>query len=108
MSLCYYTSYLLLFANKLYGYVILLFIRYETDKLQAKCDYPRIALNTEVSEHGNNFVQIKHDLSINKLTKTNEVKRDKNKMRTCRTPYCAKSSSHSLRSSPTNNSLTYS
>lgn len=72
----------------------MLFIRYETDKLQANCDYPRIALNTEVSEHGNNFVQIKHDLSIYKLTKTNEEKRDKNKMRTCRTPYCAKSYSH--------------
>lgn len=55
----------MLFANKIYGYVILLFIRYETDKLRANCDYPRIALNTEVSEHGNNFVQIKHDLSIN-------------------------------------------
>lgn len=57
----------------------MLFIHYETDKLQANCDYPRIAANTEVSEHGNNFVQIKHDLSINNLPKTNEEKRDKTK-----------------------------
>lgn len=108
MSLCYYTLYLLLFANKIYGYVTSLFIHYETDKLQAKCDYPKPVSNTEVSEHGNipHFVQIKHDLSINKLPKTTEEKWDKNKLRTCRTPHCAKSYSHSLQSSPTNNSLT--
>lgn len=56
MLLCYYILYLLFFVNKIYGYVIFLFIYYEMDKLWVNCDYFRIVLNIEVSEYGNNFV----------------------------------------------------